>query len=78
MSTPRRPALKVTDPSSWGTIRKALVAAAGSAVTALVLGIGGGYADDGHLSHAEAGFAVGAALLAAGAVGKTVYQVPND
>lgn len=59
------------------TIRKALVAAAGSAVTALILGLGTSLLD-GALTGAEVGVSIGGALLAAGAVGRTVWAVPND
>lgn len=57
-------------------IRKALVAAAGSAVTALVAGLGTSLSD-GHLTGPEIGISVGAALLAAAAIGRTVWAVPN-
>lgn len=60
------------------TIRKALVAAAGTAATALVSGLGTALVDDGALTGAEVGISVGAALLAAAAVGRTVWAVPND
>lgn len=58
-------------------IRKALVGAAGSAATALVAGLGTGLIEDGALSLAEVGTSVGLALLAAAAVGRTVWSVPN-
>jgi hypothetical protein len=58
-------------------IRKALVAAAGSAATALVLGLGTGLMD-GDLKEPEVLVAIGGALLAAGAVGRATWRVPND
>lgn len=60
------------------TIRKALVSAAGAAGTALVAGLGTGLVNDGALSGAEVGVSIGTALLAAAAVGRTVWAVPND
>jgi hypothetical protein len=60
------------------TIRKALYAAGGSAVTALVSGLGTALVDDGVLTGPEVGISVGAALLAAAAVGRTFWRVPND
>lgn len=59
------------------TIRKALAAAAGSAATALVIGLGSSLSD-GNISPAEVGISLGGALLAAGAVGRTVWAVPNN
>jgi hypothetical protein len=59
-------------------IRKALIAAAGSAATALVAGLGTALVDDGALTGAEVGISVGAGLLAAAAVGRTVWAVPNS
>ena len=58
-------------------IRKALAAAAGSAITALAAGLGTSLSD-GKLTAAEVGISIGAALLAAAAVGRTVWTVPND
>lgn len=58
-------------------IRKALVAAAGSGVTALLAALGASLTD-GHLTGAEVGTSIGAALLAAAAVGRTVWAVPNS
>ena len=59
------------------TIRKALVAAGGSAATALLAGLAAGLTD-GHLTLSEGGTAVGLALAAAAAVGRTVWAVPNE
>jgi hypothetical protein len=59
------------------TIRKAIAAAAGSAATALVIGVGTSLLD-GHLTLPELAASVGGALLAAGAVGRTVWAIPND
>ena len=56
--------------------RKALVAAGGSAATALVAGLGLALSD-GNLTLAEVGVAAGVALTAAAAVGRTVFSVPN-
>lgn len=61
----------------WGTIRKALVAAGGSGVTAFLAGLGAGFSD-GHLTTGELGIALGAGLVAAAAVGRATFQVPND
>jgi hypothetical protein len=61
-----------------GKIRKALWAAAGTGVTAVLASLGTGLAD-GHLTGTEVGVSVGAGLLAAAAVGRTVWAVPpND
>lgn len=57
-------------------IRKALIAAAGSAGTALVGGIGFALAD-GNLTLNEVLVAAGLACAAAAAVGRTVWAVPN-
>lgn len=59
-------------------ISKALYAAGGAAVTALVTGLGTALVDDGALTAPEVGVSIGAALLAAGAVGRTVWAVPNS
>lgn len=59
------------------TIRKALVAAAGTGVTAIAASLGASLSD-GHLTGAEVGISVGAGLLAAAAVGRAVWTVPND
>ena len=58
-------------------IRKALTAAAGSAVFALLGGLGVGLSD-GHLTGSEVEIALGAAATAAAAVGRTVWRVPNN
>lgn len=60
------------------TIRKALAAAAGSAATALVAGLGSSLVDDGILTAPEVGISIGLALAAAAAIGRTVWAVPND
>lgn len=57
-------------------IRKALVAAAGSAGTALVGGLGFALAD-GRLTGHEVLAAIGLACTAAAAIGATVWRVPN-
>lgn len=59
-------------------IRKALVAAGGSAATALVAGLGTALVTDGVLTGPEVGISVGLGLAAAAAVGRTVWVVPND
>ena len=58
-------------------IRKALAAAAGSALTALLGGFGFALAD-GNLTGKEALAALGLACAAAAAVGRTVWRIPND
>lgn len=60
------------------TISKALYAAGGSAVTALLTGLGTALVDDGAITGAEVGISVGAALLAAAAVGRTVWASPPN
>lgn len=57
-------------------IRKALVAAAGSAATALVGGFGFALSD-GNLTAEECLVSLGLACAAAAAVGRTVWAVPN-
>lgn len=57
-------------------IRKSLIAAAGSAVTALVGGFGFALAD-GNLTANEALAAVGLACAAAAAIGRATWAVPN-
>ena len=59
------------------TIRKALAAAAGSAVVAILAGLGAGLSD-GHLTGPEAAIALGAGLTAAAAVGRATWRIPND
>lgn len=58
-------------------IRKAVVAAVGTGLTTVVGALGASLSD-GHLSGDEIGIAVGAGLVAAAAVGRTVWAVPND
>jgi hypothetical protein len=58
-------------------IRKALVAAGGSAATALVGGFGFALAD-GDLTGKEVLAAIGLACTAAAAIGSTVWKVPNE
>lgn len=68
---------KLTQPSSWGTIRKAVAAAVGTGLTTVAGAIGASLAD-GKLTLPEVGIAVGAGLVAAAAVGRTVWKVPNS